>query len=662
VRRRAGPEPVPVFGGQVIYGFDTETHLISPGCLAPKLVCGTVACETFAQLLDRQQTIEWYREKISLPFAHIVGVRLSYDLGVLCAEDQTLIKPTFRALFDGRLHCCAIREALIDIGRGALSNEHDDEAGARYSLALLAQRYLGIDISGDKEGPDAWRLRYNELDGIPPERWPWPAIRYPLRDAVFPWQIYQIQEGGPNLHDEIRQMRADFALHLMAMWGLRTNKARVDAMLAEAEAEWLAARDELGEGPGKPGIFRSDEKRTKNMRVVQELVVAAYQGSPPTTLTGKPATDRDTLVESGNSVLRRLGTVGKNDKRISQYGPLLRKGESVPWNQNVNTIVATGRCSGDGQQLPTGDRSKGGIRECFEPRPDHGYSSNDYPGLELFTMSERAIVDTGQSVMAEFLISGKDCHSHVAAQFMGKTYEEVVENKKTAPYKNFRNLGKIFNFGKGGGMGAGAMAYNAREKDSIRFCLTTGAAAVCGLEKEQIRVRGKDKPICSQCLSIAKKLGYDWLEAWPEQKELARLAGLATETGDALVTVPYSNRVRGGCRYTQWLNTPFQGLGGDLAKDALWNVSFECYVDTGSPLYGSRVVMFVHDEIICEHPLDRISEAAERVATLMDEAAQRWLPNVGKAVKVEPAISLTMSKAMATKRDPVTKKLILWTP
>lgn len=645
----------------MLFGLDTETHLITPGCVAPRLVCGTVACEAYAKLLDREETLDWYEEKLSWPSVHLVGAKVVYDLGVFCAERPRLIKPTFRAIKDGRIHCIAVRQALIDIGAGVLSNEWDDEAGLRYSLANLTLRHLGVDISGDKDGPDAWRLRYNELDGVPIERWPWAARRYPLRDAVFPLEIYKIQEGGVNLHDEPAQMCAEFALHLMSLWGLRTNKAKVDAMLAEAEAEWEQTRADLGEGPGKPGIFRPDG--TKNMKVVADLVTAAYRGHPPTTGTGKPATDRDTLLESGDPTLVRLGNAGKNDKRISQYGPMLRKGEQYPWNPYFNVLVATGRGSSDAQQLPTGDRSKGGIRECFEPRPGFGYSSCDYPGLELFTMSERCFQVVGYSKMAEFLIAGKDCHSHVAAQFMAKTYEEVVEHKKTAPYKNFRNLGKIFNFGKGGGMGAGAMAYNAREKDGIRFCETTGECPDCRAnEKQLVRVKGKEKPMCVVCLEISRKFGNDWLDAWPEQRELFALASRVVGEGMADVEVPFSKRIRGGCRYTQWLNTPFQGLGGDIAKAALWQVCLECYTDESSPLYGSRPVLFVHDEIICEHPLDRISEAAERVSKIMDQAAAERMPHVGHAVKVEPAISLIMSKQMATIREPVTGRLKLWAP
>jgi hypothetical protein len=73
-----------------------------------------------------------------------------------------------------------------------------------------------------------------------------------------------------------------------------------------------------------------------------------------------------------------------------------------------------------------------------------------------------------------------------------------------------------------------------------------------------------------------------------------------------------SGRVRGGCRFTQMCNTLFQGLAADGAKKALWDITRECYLDTASPLFGSRVMIFAHDELILEMPEEKAHEAALR--------------------------------------------------
>lgn len=643
----------------MIFGFDTETFPISDGCLAPKLVCGTVATELKVDLLDDRETVFWFARVIK--FAHLVGINIAYDLGVVCTERPDLIFSVFEALEQGRIHDCALREALIDIARGTLIEKGDDEMGIRYGSRELIKRYAPEEyarLKADKDSEDSFRLKYGTLYPYKIEQWPWRARVYPMRDAYFALDVYLKQEGKPNLHDEYRQMRAAFVMHLMSMWGLRTSREKVRKLREEVEKEWNATRDELGphhldcksDCQTHAGIYRADG--SKNTKRVAELVTAAYGGQLPKTKTGRVATDRDTLLESGNPVLIRLGNAGKNDKRMSTYLPILEKGLDAPWNPKSNPIVATGRASGDGQQFPTGLRSKGGIRECFTPRPDCCYSSNDYPGLELFTMSERAFRVIGYSKMAELLKTGKDCHSYAAAGFMGISYDDFLPHKKEDRYAKFRNLGKSFNFGKGGGMGSGAMAYNAREKDNIRFCETTGRCTVCGNNaKIQCWVRGKQKGVCEVCVEISKKLGYDWLEIFPEQGELFRLSGDLTNGGALVeVVVPGSERIRGGCNYTRWLNTPFQGLGGDIAKDAMWRVVKEMYTDATSTLWGSRLVLFVHDELICEHPLRKADLAAKRVARIMEETITEWCDKsgVGAVAKVEPAISMIMSKSMTT--------------
>lgn len=639
----------------MISSLDTETWLFAPGLVAPPMVCGSIADEAKAMLLSKSETIDWYGDKISSK-EDLVGQNFVFDLSVLCSADARLIEPTFKALEEGRLHCTSVRQALIDIAEGNLQQhgDDDDERGIRYSLSTLVMRHLGLDITAEKSGPDAWRKRYWELDGIPVEEWPWAARVYPMRDAQFTLDVFFKQEGGLNLHDEPPQMRAAFALQLMSVWGMRTSPTRVAALREKVEAEWTSSRDEFR----KVGIFRDDD--TKDKKRLGELVSAAYRGEPPMTPKGQVATDRDTLLESGDPVLEKLGKSGKNDKRKSTYLPILERGLHQPWNPNFNVLVATGRVSSDAQQFP----KDGGIRECFQPREGFVYCSVDYGGLELRTMSQRAYWELGYSYMMDALNEGLDVHTIVAAQFLGGAdYDELlfrVKQKETLA-NQFRDLGKIFNFGKGGGMGAGAMAYNARSKDNIRFCLTTGLSEYCGDIKEPVWVMRKEKMVCSACIKVSRELGKQWLETWKEQKELATRAGMATNGGFVDVTVPVSNRVRGLCKYTQWLNTPFQGLGADLVKDAMWRVSNEMHTDRDSPLWGSHLCLNVHDELVAELMAEKAPEAAERMAFIMRETAKEWLPDLIPSIEADPAIGLILSKKMSTVRNEG-GRLQLWVP
>jgi DNA polymerase-1 len=389
----------------VIFSHDLETDLVQEGLASPPHVCGSYATDEGSFILAEADCVPWFRERIARD--RLVGLNYAFDLGVMCAADASLVRPVFAALEQKRVHDVGIREALIDIARGNLIEAGEDEMGIRYGMRELSRRYFAEDVREEKKGADSWRRRYATLRGVPVEKWPWAARRYVLRDAAKPLEIFRLQEGRPNLHDEFRQVRAAFAFQLMSMWGLRTSRPKVTALEAEVEAEWQATRREL-EGAG---IFRPDKKKgfVQDKKRTAELVSKAYGPATPFTApserfpAGQVATDRDTLLESGDPTLIKLGSAGKNDKRRSTYLPILRRGLNVPWNPQFNVLVATGRASGDAQQFPTGNRSKGGIREAFEPRPGFGFFSVDYEGLELRTMAQRAIWVLGYSRMAEVL-------------------------------------------------------------------------------------------------------------------------------------------------------------------------------------------------------------------------------------------------------------------
>ncbi|QDE72554.1 DNA polymerase I [Myxococcus xanthus] len=661
-----------------VWSFDTETWLIQPGLLAPPLVCGSIAAAApgSERLLDKAQARQFFREAIAASDTHLVGANLAYDLGVMAADDRSLVAPIFAALEAGRLHCVQIREALIDIARGlygvdpSTGRKLDDDEGARYPLALLVQRHLGLDISEDKKNPKAWRLRYAELDGVPVERWPTGAAAYPKRDARYTLDVFFRQEAvaretpnGGNLHAEAEQMRAAFALHLASIWGLRTNGDSVAVLRERVEREW-------GENRAKfqaAGIYRADG--SKDSKRLAALVTAAYDGQPPITAPsdrfpdGQVATDRDTLLGSGDALLENLGKGGRVDKYKSTYLDVVEAGTSLPINPRFNVLVSTTRVSSDYQQLP----QKGGIREVHEARPGFVYCSVDYGGLELRTMAQRAIWELGFSKMAEALNSGLDVHTLAAAEFLGASYDELLPKVKAKEplAVAFRQLAKILNFGKGGGMTGGSLVYNARAKDRVSFCLLAKRADVCGVERVVITVQRKPKMVCRACVEVARELDTKWLNAWPEQRELQHRAKSRTYGGGvADVMIPGANILRGGCGYTQILNTPFQGLGAVGCKLAMWRVSREMYVDRRSPLYGSRLVLMVHDELISELLADdaqRMHDAAERKAFLMREAMKETTPDLAPAVEAEPALSRIMSKDVATVRDS-SGRLLVWEP
>ncbi len=261
----------------------------------------------------------------------------------------------------------------------------------------------------------------------------------------------------------------------------------------------------------------------------------------------------------------------------------------------------------------------------------YAYCSVDFDSLELRALAQTCLTLFGRSKMAEALRAGKDLHLQVASTILGISYEEAEKRKKEPEVKNARQLAKVANFGFPGGLGAGALVDFAR----MSYGVTLTA-------------------------DEAKRLKQQFLTAWPEIelffRYVAALPGL--EFNEAKITHLVSKRVRGGLNYTAALNSHFQSLAADGAKAALFAASYECYCDEASPLYGSRIVNFVHDEIIAEVPVEVGHEAAARLTEIMIREMARYIPDV--PITASPVLMTHWSKdAEAVFVD---GRLCVWTP
>jgi hypothetical protein len=121
----------------------------------------------------------------------------------------------------------------------------------------------------------------------------------------------------------------------------------------------------------------------------------------------------------------------------------------------------------------------------------------------------------------------------------------------------------------------------------------------------------------------------EFLQQYPEAPPFfAWVSAMVPDGGKVTAQLKRSGRWRGGCRYTQLANIQFQGPASDASKTALFEVSRRCHVDPQSGLYGSRPLVFVHDELIIETPLDRVHEAAHELEDVMARSQEVWTPDV----------------------------------
>lgn len=617
-----------------VVAFDLETYLIAPSLVAPACVVGSYAAVDEVAgpdngLIPGLRIGNWVKHQLESGF-HLVGQNIAFDLFIVVQEWPELRDLVIRAYDDGRIHDVKLREQLLDIRNGTYKfEEFEDDLGEvsrrpiGYSLADIVARRVGMALD---KGESSWRLRYNELHGVPLAQWPKEAVGYATDDAVATLLVYKSQEARDEDRDylarvEADQVRAAFALHALGSRGLCVDLEAVEML----EARLRGTRDALYPDLVTAGVYRA--AGTKDMKRLGSLVQEAYERggeNAPLTKTGQVKVSRSVLVDSGDELLLRVAEFNKVEKMLTTFVPALRVGANFPLTCTYNPLVETGRtsCMGirygniKGPQFQNLPRSYG-PRECFVPRPGYYFCSVDYSQLELCTLAQ-IVYDQGcGSNLRDAINNGLDLHMQFAAQMQGWDYKTVVGLKKQQPYKDARQGAKAANFGFPGGLGA------------KRFV---------GYAKDNYGVVVSE----SQARNYQQLWRNAWPDAWRYQQETSAAID-ASGAGVIGVTIDRSGFARGKCRYTEACNTPFQGLAAAGAKRALW----------GLMKYAERLdmwpVAFVHDEVIAEVPIDGANDAAQMQASIMQLTMSEFVPDV--KITAEPALMTRWLKEAETVYD-----------
>lgn len=706
--------------------FDTETHLIGPGMLAPKMVCGSFSwvhqdnaiadalllpSDGIAQLVDHLER-----------GAIITGANIAYDFGVVLANvapaHYVRLRDLIFAAYDqGRIWDVQIAEALFAIAQGHLGrNPYTGEAVKRYSLEVVVKLVLG---RADAKENDEWRLRYAELDGLPIAQWPPTAKRYPIDDTrnVLEVTLKQMARSkdpsiAHNNHDVPAQCRAAWAMHLGALWGFRVDQDQVNRY----ERAVVETRENLFGELYRLGFLKADGKR--DMSAIKRAVIRAYaddvpscsycQGTGfveaepevgksgkllktktlkckacvglgldttkrkiPMSLAGAVSTARDALHESADPDLLKLAAFGETDKAIQTYIPFLRDAGDTPLALRPNALLETGRASYDGviQQFPRAGKE----RECIVPRAGNVFYSVDYTGLELATHAQSCLWLLGKSRLAEALNAGAKPHDMLAATLYGKTDAEFAVLYKAGDKraKALRQAAKPANFGFPGGMGGVRLALNQRQQGpdtvapdgtvyhGLRFCILMGYATRCGVQKRTEHLGKPISPLCVECIKAAEALREAWFKQWPENREYFQFIKYKTQDDPNYIKQHFSNRIRGRVDFTNAANGYFQALAADGAKRALYRVVREQYTDRSSVIYGSRTILFAHDELVGEISRSVMSAGVERIAALMVEEMRGVCPDV--VIEAEPTLMPRWYKQAELVRD-AAGNVIPWEP
>lgn len=224
--------------GKIIVAIDTETDLIGPGNVIPSLVCASFASrnaqgEIETQLISHcEDDLEHLlRMLLTSPDAYLVFLNTGFDLGVICRWRPSLIPLVFAKLAScEQITDIGIREKLRNLSTTGMLKQRELPDGTfvhvEYSLAALAERHLGEDLSAIKSGDeDQWRTNFHSLTGKSAADYPDEAREYAIGDAVRTLRIFEMQEaeiafGSHSVVGEHFKTALQVALRLISARGM----------------------------------------------------------------------------------------------------------------------------------------------------------------------------------------------------------------------------------------------------------------------------------------------------------------------------------------------------------------------------------------------------------------------------------------------------------
>lgn len=594
---------------------DTETELMVPGKMAPELVVVGWANANGYGLVHHTEARPCIQAALESDLI-LVGHHIAYDAVVFAAKWPDLLPLIFEVYEADRISDTLLREKLCHIAQG--------QRAFKYGLDTVAKSRLGVTV--DKK--DEWRLRFGELKPYPIEQWPEGAVRYAQLDPVVTLGIYQEQEVDQQwLADQYRQARAALWLQLMSVWGICADAAGVRAFAAKIQKKY----DDIARDLLEAGLLRWEGKKrpklVRNTKVAKERMEWAWSvrkgdAEPERKKTGI-SLNADNCDRSGDELLEKYAELSSLTTIKSTYIPLLEQGIYAPMHTEYDSLKATGRTGsssddegrgGNVQNLPTDL----GTRECFVPRPGKVYAVSDFGTMELHCWGQVCFKLFGFSDMVVALNNGVDPHTKMASLMLNISYEEAIADYRQDPkgrvYKP-RQSAKVANFGYPGGLGVTRFVDFARKNYGV-------------IVDEK----------------LARDLKRYWKTAWREATRYADWVAAQGKSGSIQIEQMFVNRFRGGLSYTEGSNSLFQGLAADAAKRAGFAIARSCYVDRSSVLFGSRPVIFAHDEFVLEVDDDYYAhDRAMELARIMKTEADVYLPDCPAVA--DPLLARRWSKA-----------------
>ena len=244
------------------------------------------------------------------------------------------------------------------------------------------------------------------------------------------------------------------------------------------------------------------------------------------------------------------------------------------------------------QNIPVRDEEGRGIRSAFVVEKGFALVSLDYSQIELRLVAALASVRG----MLESFAEGRDIHQATAQEMFGASSNEVSE----ARAKEQRRAAKAVNFG---------LLYGIS-----RFGLSKQLGVSEGEAQDLIDLYFARYPQLRdyrvKTVALCRKQGY-----------VETLFGRKVHL--PLIAERKHNLQQHAER--QAINAPIQGTAADLVKQAMVRIHRALY-DKKHALYGTRMILQVHDEIVLEAPIARAESSARAAQEIMQRAAEPQHP------------------------------------
>lgn len=616
---------------------DSEMCRFRKGLPAPPVVCTSFSAINCPPALYNTQ--DQWKALCELFDSNwlIVGHNLAFD----CCCWMEWGPPELRELiFDAydndRVLDTLLAQRLVEIETG-------DHRGF-LALDSVCARY-GLECPKDEKDENGQEIRtgYGKFLGLPLSAYPECYKHYAKNDADVTIQLFsRILTRGLVKRDDLAKMsRIALGLKLTSAFGMRCDPERVADLELQAKT-----RIDMLQGVMLEHKFMRWERGkltpTRTMKNIHAAVAAAYdltdrikdgkyvgsdirelQTQGIVTDTGRMSSKKTVLEDSGDKLLESLADYGEWSAVLNKDLKIFRDATELPFHSRFGFAATTRSTSSDPNIQNF--RKADGVRRCIRPQLG-AFVFSDYAGLENGTLAQTIVWALGRRGMADKISAGWDFHCDMGAHAMGITYEDMLARYKANDPEatKVRASCKPLNFGLVGFM---------TKATTVASYARVGYSVDLPVPKWQSLI---DLWYATQHDQVAYLHEYvDSLRVSLESRSLYS------------VPIPSTGIIRRGATRTAAANTPFQGLGAQVAGYGL-------YLVARAQMLGDmpgRACAFIHDENGTDCAPEDVPQVGYMQDKLMIQAAEALLPDV--RMKVDTLASSHWSKSAKATHDKI---------